>query len=119
MADTKVLVTTAVTVGYASDVEQVVALLQGAAADSNRVLPEPAPSARLANLGTDGLEFQLLFWISDPENGQINVRSDVNIRILKSLRAAGIDIPYPQRVVHMAPPLTGSAATSSGTAATG
>ena len=119
LADTKVLVTTAVTVGYASDVEQVIALLQGAAADSNRVLPEPAPSARLANLGSDGLEFQLLFWISDPENGQINVRSDVNIRILKSLRAAGIDIPYPQRVVHMEPPLTGSAAISSGTAATG
>ena len=119
LADTKVLVTTAVTVGYASDVDQVIALLQGAAADSNRVLPEPAPSARLANLGTDGLEFQLLFWISDPENGQINVRSDVNIRILKSLRAAGIDIPYPQRVVHLEPPLTGSAVTSSGTAATG
>jgi small-conductance mechanosensitive channel len=47
------------------------------------------------------LDFTLLYWIDDPVNGQINVRSDTNLQILQGLRAAGIEIPSPQRVVHM------------------
>ena len=35
------------------------------------------------------------------EAGQLNVRSAVNLRLLRGLRAAGIDIPFPQRVVHV------------------
>jgi small-conductance mechanosensitive channel len=42
-----------------------------------------------------------LFWIDDPANGQINVRSEVNLRILEGLRGAGVEIPFPQRVVYM------------------
>ncbi len=40
------------------------------------------------------------FWIGDPENGQGNVKSEVNLAILAVLNAQGIEIPYPQRVVH-------------------
>ena len=65
------------------------------------MLTDPAPSARLARFGADGLEFSLLFWIADPSNGQLNVRSEINLRVLQAFRAAAIDIPYPQRVVHM------------------
>ena len=50
------------------------------------------------------LEFAVQFWIADPQNGQGNVKSDVNLRILAGLRAAGIEIPYPQRVVHVVNP---------------
>ncbi|HET6786613.1 MAG TPA: mechanosensitive ion channel protein, partial [Aquabacterium sp.] len=75
------------------------------------------PAVRLARLGADGLEFTLLFWIADPEGGQLNVRSEVNLRVLRGLRAAGIDIPFPQRVVHLPPP--NPVAASSATAATG
>jgi small-conductance mechanosensitive channel len=80
-----------------------------AASASERVVADPEPSARLARFGPDGLEFTLLFWIADPANGQLNVRSDINLRVLAAFRAAGIDIPYPQRVVHLLPP-SGSAA---------
>jgi small-conductance mechanosensitive channel len=45
----------------------------------------------------------VLFWIDDPENGQGNVRSDVNLALLRTLNAAGVEIPFPQRVVHQAP----------------
>ena len=55
----------------------------------------------MTKFGADGLEFSLFFWIEDPANGQMNVKSEVNLRILASLRAAGIEIPFPQRVVHM------------------
>jgi len=103
LADTRVLQTAEVTVGYDSDVNEVRQILCGAASANARVLKDPAPVAHLGKLGADGLEFNLLFWIEDPANGQINVRSDVNVRVLEGLRAASIEIPFPQRVVHLRP----------------
>ncbi|GAC1603162.1 MAG: mechanosensitive ion channel [Ramlibacter sp.] len=100
LADPRILLTIDVTVGYASDPGHVQKILVDAAIASDRVVADPEPSARLARFGPDGLEFTLLFWIADPANGQLNVRSDINLRILAAFRAEGIDIPYPQRVVH-------------------
>lgn len=124
LADTKVLLSTDVSVSYDSDVEQIQSILLQAASGTARVIADPAPAARLARFGPDGLEFSLQFWIADPHNGQGNVKSDVNLAILKGLRAAGIDIPFPQRVVHTkivtdAPAAASSPVTSSATATRG
>jgi small-conductance mechanosensitive channel len=100
LADPKVNQSLSVTVGYDSNVDQVMALLLEAALRQPRVLREPAPAVNLANFAADGLEFSLAYWIDDLENGQGNLRSDINLAILKTLREHGIDIPYPQRVVH-------------------
>lgn len=102
LADTKLWQSTVVTVGYASDVALVSRLLVDAALAQERVLRDPAPGAALSAFGTDGLEFTLGFWIEDPENGQLNVRSAINIAILDALRQNQIEIPFPQRVVHQA-----------------
>ncbi|MBA3773155.1 MAG: mechanosensitive ion channel [Ramlibacter sp.] len=115
LADPRILLTTDVTVGYDSDVDAVQKILVDAALACSRVIPEPEPASRLARLGADGLEFSLLFWIADPANGQLNVRSEVNLRILHGLRAAGIEIPFAQQVVH----LRREAPSSPATAATG
>ena len=106
LTDPRLLLTTDIAVGYDSDVGQVMKLLEDAALRTQRVLADPPPACKLARFGADGLEFQLLYWIDDPQNGQLNVRSDVNLRVLQALRDAGIDIPFPQRVVHLrtAPP---------------
>lgn len=101
-ADPRVQVAINVTVGYDSDVNRVQQILCAAAAVNDRVLRDPAPAAYLANFGSDGLEFTLSIWIKDPENGQLSLRSEINLAILRGLREAGIEIPYPQRVVHMA-----------------
>ena len=103
LGDPRMVLSTSVSVGYDSDVDLVQELLVDAAVRTQRVLADPPPSCRLAAFGADGLEFRVLFWIDDPQNGQLNVRSDVNLRILKALREANIDIPYPQRVVHLQP----------------
>ena len=103
LADPKVWQSTVVSVAYDSDVELVRSLLSEAAVSQERVLREPAPNAALSAFGADGLEFTLGYWIADPENGQLNVRSAVNIAILNALRSRGIEIPYPQRVVHVKP----------------
>lgn len=93
---------TLVTVGYDSDVARVQQILCQAAASVARVLAQPEPAALLSNFAPDGLEFTLVYFIADPDAGQLNVRSDVNLAVLAGLRAAGVLIPYPQRVLHQA-----------------
>ena len=99
-ADPNISVSLSVSVAYDSDVEQVRQILLAAAAISPRVLRDPAPAVYLSNFGPDGLEFALSVWIRDPANGQQGLRSEINLAILRGLREAGIEIPYPQRVVH-------------------
>ncbi|HMM84070.1 mechanosensitive ion channel domain-containing protein [Azohydromonas sp.] len=104
LADPQLLLSTVVQVAYGSDVEAVMARLARAVTAVPRVLADPAPSVRLTAFAADGLELTVFFWIADPDNGQANVRSAVNLEILRTLDAMGVPIPYPQRVVHMPAP---------------
>ena len=103
LADLQVLQSTVVSVAYDSDVTLVMRLLAEAALAQERVLKDPAPGVNLTNFGADGLEFTLNYWMTDPENGQQNLRSLVNLAVLAALRAHGIEIPFPQRVLHTKP----------------
>lgn len=100
LVDSKVFQSTVISVAYDADVELVSRLLLTAATAQERVLTEPAPSTYLSAFGADGLEFTVGYWVNDPENGQLNLRSAINLAILAALREHHIDIPYPQRVVH-------------------
>lgn len=102
-ADPKVAMTTVVQVAYGTDVPALAARLQTAIGGVERVLADPAPAVQLTNFAADGLELTLVFWIADLENGQGNVRSNVNLAVLAELTAAGVEIPYPHRVVHAVP----------------
>lgn len=94
LADTKILLQNTVTVSYSAKPEQVQIILERAASQCSRVLQEPAVSVQLLKLGAEGLEFVVNYWIADPENGQGNVRSEVNFAILNSLNEAKIAIPF-------------------------
>ncbi len=59
------------------------------------------------------------YWIADPENGQLNIRSAINLAILDALRRHGIEIPYPQRVLHVLPGETAVPAAAAPKAITG
>lgn len=100
LADTKVLLSTIVQVAYGSPVETLLPQLEQAIAAVPRVIADPAPAARLTSFAADGLELTLFFWIADPENGTANVRSDVNLALLRTLGRLGVEIPFPQRVLH-------------------
>ena len=101
LADTRLWQSTVVSVGYDSDVDLVMRLLNEATRGCLRVLKEPGCSASLSAFGADGLEFTVGYWIADPENGTLGLRSDINLAILRALRAHGIEIPFPQRVVQL------------------
>ena len=100
LADPKVQMTTVVQVAYGSDVEPLMRRLEATLIGVPRVLADPAPVALLSGFAADGLELTLAFWIGDPHNGQGNVRSAVNLAVLRALTEAGVEIPYPQRVVR-------------------
>jgi len=100
LADPRVLVTSAVQVAYGTDVRRLQPLLAAAIGAVPRVVADPPPSTHLAAFSADGMDLSIQFWIRDSENGQGNVKSDVNLVVLDVLNREGIEIPFPQRVVH-------------------
>ena len=100
LADPRVLVTSAVQVAYGTDVRRLQPLLAAAIGAVPRVVADPPPSTHLAAFSADGMDLSIQFWIRDSENGQVNVKSDVNLVVLDVLNREGIEIPFPQRVVH-------------------
>lgn len=100
LADTRVSVGSAVQVAYGTDLESLRPKLAAAIAAVPRVIDDPAPNVQLVAFAADGMDLALNFWIRDPENGQGNVKSDVNLAVLAVLKAEGVEIPFPQRVMH-------------------
>jgi len=97
LADAVVAQSTQVQVTYDSDPQQVIDALIAAATAQARVLKDPAPSVQLSQFAAEGMEFTLLYWINDPNLGQGNLRSDVNLAILHTLRQCGIALAAPPR----------------------
>jgi len=97
LSDRSLWQSTVLLVPYDSDVDQVMQSLEAATLDQPRVLRVPPPTVALSAFSIDGLEFTVGYWIGDPENGQLNVRSQVNLAILRALRAQGIQVPPPLR----------------------
>lgn len=83
------------------DVEAIQHMAIAIANDHERVVSEPEPLCNLKALSKSSIDFELQFWISDPENGLNNVRSDILMEILKQLRAANVHIPYVQHDLHI------------------
>ncbi|MFZ5545222.1 MAG: mechanosensitive ion channel family protein [Pseudomonadota bacterium] len=100
LADSKVLLNTVVQVAYGTDLDTLIPRLEAEVRAVERVLSDPAPAVQLSQFAADGLELTVQFWIADPENGTGNVRSTVNLQLLRALTQLGVEIPYPQRVVH-------------------
>ena len=118
-ADSQVVLSTVLQVGYDTDVESLMPKLVAAVAQVPRVLAEPRPAIRLSAFADSGLELTVVFWIDDPVNGQANAVGDVNLAILRLLNAEGVQIPFPQRVVHaLAAPVPLAAAVGSAAAPT-
>ncbi len=103
LADPRVSMGTVVQVEYGTDLDALMPRLAQAVAAVPRVLAEPAPLVLLSAFATDGLELTISFWLADTENGQNNLRSDVNLAVLRALNESGVGIPFPQRVVHQIP----------------
>jgi small-conductance mechanosensitive channel len=97
--DPRVRLKLPVRVSYRDDPELALRVLVQACASHTRVLRDPAPVSRLMHFGDSGIELELRFWISDPQEGVNNVRSDVNREIWRLFRQNGLTIPIAQREI--------------------
>jgi small-conductance mechanosensitive channel len=91
-----------VQISYDSDLELAMRLMTELAAKEPRVLHGAlAPIVHVLQFTDNGIALELVVWINDPEMGQGNLKSALNIAIWKAFRDNGIRIPYPQREVHI------------------
>ncbi|WP_265571362.1 mechanosensitive ion channel family protein [Sphingomicrobium nitratireducens] len=88
-------------VSYNSDLKRVEEILIECTAACNRVLKNPKPNVWLKEFGDNSVNFEIQAWIRDPESGVGNVRSEVLKAIWWAFKDEGIEIPFPQRDVHL------------------
>jgi potassium-dependent mechanosensitive channel len=88
-------------VAYGSDVKKVSDALVAAGRSSPHVLENPAPSVFLKQFGESAIDFELVVWSSEMSHRPSRFRSDLNFAIEEKLREAGIEIPFPQRDLHI------------------
>ena len=86
---------------YRHDPDQVIALLEGVAREHPRILADPPPRAFLLNYGDSSIDYALRYWIADPMTN-LSIGSEVRRTIWRVFKQNGIEIPFPQRVVHQA-----------------
>jgi small-conductance mechanosensitive channel len=87
-------------VAYGTDPEQVIKLLVGVAESHPGVLLERPPMAFFLGFGESALKFELRFW-SAQQDTWFQLQSDVTIAVARALREAAIEIPFPQRDLHV------------------
>jgi small-conductance mechanosensitive channel len=91
-------------ISYNADPRLAIRLMEAAALQTPRVLPSPPPLARLMGFGDSSVDLEVRIWISDPEEGVVNVMSDVLLNIWDAFKEHGIEIPFPQRDLHLRTP---------------
>lgn len=90
-----------VNVAYGSDLDLVDRVLREATIGTPRVLEKPEPTVRLMGFGESAVQFEIRFWIEDPEDGVNGVRSDVYKRVWRAFQQHGIEMPFPQREIRL------------------
>ena len=100
-SDQQVRLPLRVQVAYNTDLELAMDILVAAARAQPRVLVDPPPQAFVVEFADSGINLELGFWIRDPEQGSLPLRSAINLAVWREFKASGIEIPFPQREVRL------------------
>ena len=87
-------------VAYGSDPDRVIEILEQAAESHDDVLVYPKAFVLLLDFAADGLNFELRCYVRDGTE-KLSVSSTIRLDILRRLNEEGIEIPFPQRVIHL------------------
>jgi len=87
-------------VAYGSDPNLVLKILREAASKHELILSKPEPMAYFKGFGDSSLDFELHFWVMQENNGLL-ITSEVALSVMQALSDAGIEIPFPQRDLHV------------------
>jgi small-conductance mechanosensitive channel len=99
--DPNVRIALTVGVGYNSDPELVRRLLLQAAADHPKVLKEPAPDVIFTEYGDSTINFDLRVWTAELAHIPVVLKSDLYFALFKTFAEQGIELPFPQRDLHI------------------
>ena len=88
-------------IAYHSDPRLAIKLCVEAAEMIPRVQLKPEPRCQLMGFGDSSLNLELRIWIDDPQNGRANVISEVLLGVWDRFQEHGIEIPFPQRDLHL------------------
>jgi small-conductance mechanosensitive channel len=99
--DPNVRVSMPVGVGYNSDPEKVREILLDAARAHPEVLPEPKPDVIFTDYGDNSLNFSLRVWTAQRAHTPLVLKSDLYFDLFKRFTAAGVELPFPQRDLHL------------------
>lgn len=102
--DTRVRLNINVGVSYNSDLDTVLRSLKEVALENSEVLKTPQPEVHLRNFGDSSWDMELRIWIEDPKRYRY-VRSEINCAIVRKFRENNVEIPFPQRDLHLRTPL--------------
>lgn len=91
-------------VSYQSDLEVVIRSMLEAGTEHPEVLREPHPLVWFMGFGDSAWNMRLLVWVDNP-HGRRQVQSDINCTIVRKFRENGVEIPFPQRDLHVRSPL--------------
>jgi small-conductance mechanosensitive channel len=91
-------------ISYKSDPRKAVALCFEAAAEEQRILNDPKTNVLVKGFGDNSVDIEMRIWIRDPQNGVSNIKSAVLLRVWDKFHEHGIEIPFPQRDLHLIPP---------------
>jgi len=101
-SDTKVWNSIKLDVAYGTDLELALTLLAEAARQPRVV--DPGPRAFVTAFGPSGISLEVGFWVADPENGFLGLKSDMYMTIWRVFREHGIQMPFPQMEVTVKRP---------------
>jgi small-conductance mechanosensitive channel len=88
-------------VGYITDLDVALGILVEVAKGHPRVMKNPGPGGYVTAFADSGINLDLGFWVADPENGFMGLKSDLYLAIWRRFKLEGIEIPFPQREVRL------------------
>ncbi|MBX3245072.1 MAG: mechanosensitive ion channel [Acidobacteria bacterium] len=100
MSDTKRRIDIMIGVAYGTDPKRIMDILYQIASTKEDILSDPEPKVLFSNLGESSIDFELRVWVEDPEK-LVGLRSEMVTDIYAALNDAGIELPFPQRDVHL------------------
>ena len=100
LSDRIVRVVVPVGVAYGSDVSGVMGILDEAAKAHPSVRTDPEPQVLFVGFGDSSLDFEVRVWINDLDE-RLQVMSDLHREIERRFTEAGVEIPFPQRDLHL------------------